>query len=141
MPQLLYYSVFAQGVVLLISSAPKSPLRLSSVWCVYESVFSGRWLPVTGYIGHAQTKQNTQQDPQKISMATVHISLLNTPLVSPRQCSHSPLLHSSISINPSKIQTYSSVSVICDLASCAPCAVTIILFLCSLSLALKLDLC
>lgn len=34
--------------------------------CVCVCVCSGRGSPVTGYIGHAQTKLNTQQEPQAI---------------------------------------------------------------------------
>lgn len=43
--------------------------------CVLVCVCSGRGSLVTGYIGHAQTKPNTQQEPQAIRPAIVHNSL------------------------------------------------------------------
>lgn len=43
--------------------------------CVRVCVCSGRGSLVTGYIGHAQTKPNTQQEPQAIRPAIVHNSL------------------------------------------------------------------
>lgn len=43
--------------------------------CVRVCVCSGRGSLVTGYIGHAQTKPNTQQEPQAIRPAIEHNSL------------------------------------------------------------------
>lgn len=61
----LLLSVCPRCHVTEVLNAIKALLRGSALClCVY--VCSGRGSPVTGYIGHAQTKLNTQQEPQAI---------------------------------------------------------------------------
>lgn len=62
----LLLSVCPRCRVTEVFSAIKVFSMLQHCVCVCVYVCSGRGSPATGYIGHAQTKLNTQQEPQAI---------------------------------------------------------------------------